>query len=304
MDSLKMKAGSYGVLLAAAGDEKVNFVAAVSDDLIAKGLKAGDWVREAAKAAGGGGGGRPQMAMAGGKDVGKISEALEVGRAFAKLKLTSVLLAAIFWACAAAANVVNAAEPIAPAYSWQQPHAKVLPTGNLEWAPKPFVFEKGASVRYIDFDAGDDAKDGRTQQTAWKHHPWDANATGAAKASNGVRHVRLQGRRRLSRCAEGRRIGHRRTIPSASPAIPTGARGRPQSTAPRRSRADGKRPAPPKPPASRSRTRSGTSTSARTTIRIPSARNSPPCGRSTATKSSACTSPANPTTTSPIRTIR
>jgi alanyl-tRNA synthetase len=83
MDSLKKKAGSYGILLASVDDGKVSFVAAVSDDLIAKGLKAGDWVREAAKAAGGGGGGRPQMAQAGGKDPTKLAEALEIARQFA-----------------------------------------------------------------------------------------------------------------------------------------------------------------------------------------------------------------------------
>src|SRR3954470_2938559 len=70
-------------------------------------------------------------------------------------------------------------------YSWQEPHAKVLPNGGLEWAPKPYVFEKGDSVRYIDFEAGNDTKDGRTPQTAWQHHPWDANATGESKACTG-----------------------------------------------------------------------------------------------------------------------
>jgi alanyl-tRNA synthetase len=83
IDSLKKKTGSYAVLLASANADKVSFVAAVSDDLIAKGLKAGDWVREAAKTAGGGGGGRPQMAQAGGKDPSKLNEALEVARTFA-----------------------------------------------------------------------------------------------------------------------------------------------------------------------------------------------------------------------------
>ena len=88
MDSLKKKAGSYGILLASADDGKVNFVAAVSDDVIAKGLKAGDWVREAAKVAGGGGGGRPQMAQAGGKDPSKLAEALDVARAYAQKTVT------------------------------------------------------------------------------------------------------------------------------------------------------------------------------------------------------------------------
>jgi len=88
MDSVKKKAGSYAVLLGAATDGKVTFVAAVSDDLIAKGLKAGDWVREAAKTAGGGGGGRPQMAQAGGKDPAKLAEALDVARSYATRTVT------------------------------------------------------------------------------------------------------------------------------------------------------------------------------------------------------------------------
>jgi len=70
-------------MLASASDGKVSFVSAVSDDLIAKGLKAGDWIRETAKVAGGGGGGRPQMAQAGGKDPSKVDEALKTARKFA-----------------------------------------------------------------------------------------------------------------------------------------------------------------------------------------------------------------------------
>jgi alanyl-tRNA synthetase len=82
-DSLKKKAGSYGVLLGSTEGGKVSLVAAVSDDLIAQGLKAGDWIREAAKVTGGGGGGRPQMAQAGGKDPAKLPEALRIAREFA-----------------------------------------------------------------------------------------------------------------------------------------------------------------------------------------------------------------------------
>lgn len=83
MDSLKKKAPSHGILLGSVADDKVNLLSAVSDDLIKLGLKAGDWIREAAKAAGGGGGGRPQMAQAGGKDPSKLPDALEVAKAFA-----------------------------------------------------------------------------------------------------------------------------------------------------------------------------------------------------------------------------
>ncbi len=84
IDSIKKRSPSFAALLGATDGQKVSFVAAVSDDLIAKGLKAGDWVREAAKVAGGGGGGRPQMAQAGGKDPAKLAEALDAARRFAK----------------------------------------------------------------------------------------------------------------------------------------------------------------------------------------------------------------------------
>ena len=70
-------------------------------------------------------------------------------------------------------------------FSWQQPHAKVLPTGDLAWAPRPFAFEAGASVKYIDYEAGDDANPG-TKARPWKHHPWDARAKAAAAACKGV----------------------------------------------------------------------------------------------------------------------
>ena len=65
-------------------DGKVIIVAGVSKHLIAKGLKAGDWVREAAKICGGGGGGRPDTAQAGGKDPAKVGNAMEIAATFAR----------------------------------------------------------------------------------------------------------------------------------------------------------------------------------------------------------------------------
>ncbi len=71
------KMGSGVVLLGAVQEDgKVNFVTAASKDYIARGIKAGDIVREIAKIASGGGGGRPDMATAGGKDATKIEDAL------------------------------------------------------------------------------------------------------------------------------------------------------------------------------------------------------------------------------------
>ncbi len=52
-------------------------------DLI-RGLRAGDWVREAAGRCGGSGGGRPEMAQAGGKDPSKVQEAAATARRFAE----------------------------------------------------------------------------------------------------------------------------------------------------------------------------------------------------------------------------
>jgi hypothetical protein len=71
-------------------------------------------------------------------------------------------------------------------YSWNTQQASVRPDGNLEWAPQPFVFEPGPSVRYIDYENGDDALDGGTRATAWKHHPWDRNAAARAKEGGGL----------------------------------------------------------------------------------------------------------------------
>jgi hypothetical protein len=49
-------------------------------------------------------------------------------------------------------------------------------------------------VRYVDYQDGDDTRDGTTRATAWKHHPWDREATGkAAKASGPITYVFKRG---------------------------------------------------------------------------------------------------------------
>jgi alanyl-tRNA synthetase len=83
VDSLRKKSPSYAILVAAGEGEKVTFVAAVSDDLVAKGLKAGDWVKQVAAVTGGGGGGRPQMAQGSGKDPAKLEDALKLAESIA-----------------------------------------------------------------------------------------------------------------------------------------------------------------------------------------------------------------------------
>ncbi|MCX7886563.1 MAG: hypothetical protein N3B01_04800, partial [Verrucomicrobiae bacterium] len=71
-------------------------------------------------------------------------------------------------------------------WSWQQPHATVDPKGDLRWAPRPFVFEAGSSLRYIDFQAGNDTNAGTSAAAPWKHHPWDPQAIALAAACTGV----------------------------------------------------------------------------------------------------------------------
>lgn len=75
-DTMKAKLGSVVILLGSAGEGKVNLVAAVTPDLVKRGISAGAIVKEAASICGGGGGGRPDLAQAGGKDASKLPEAL------------------------------------------------------------------------------------------------------------------------------------------------------------------------------------------------------------------------------------
>ena len=76
-DLVRDRLKSGVVVLASESEGKVQFVAAATKDAVAKGVHAGNLLREVAKIAGGGGGGRPDMAQAGGKDPSKITEALQ-----------------------------------------------------------------------------------------------------------------------------------------------------------------------------------------------------------------------------------
>jgi alanyl-tRNA synthetase len=76
-DTLRAKIGSGIVMLGSAKDGKVSLLCMVTKDLLDR-YKAGDIIKEAAKAVGGGGGGRPDMAQAGGKDPEKLPDALDL----------------------------------------------------------------------------------------------------------------------------------------------------------------------------------------------------------------------------------
>ena len=77
-DWIKEKLSSAVVVLAAVHDNRPNIVAMVTPDLVARGLHAGNIVKETAKVMEGGGGGRPEMAQAGGKRADKLGEALRM----------------------------------------------------------------------------------------------------------------------------------------------------------------------------------------------------------------------------------
>jgi alanyl-tRNA synthetase len=81
LDGVKPRLGDAAIVLGAAADGRVFFVASVAPALVERGVKAGAVVKAAAQVAGGGGGGRDTMARAGGRDPHKLDAALEAARA-------------------------------------------------------------------------------------------------------------------------------------------------------------------------------------------------------------------------------
>jgi len=75
-DRIKAELGSGVIVLGALFGGKPNFLAMVTPDLVAKGLHAGDLLKQVAKVAGGGGGGRAEIGQGSGRDPGKLDEAL------------------------------------------------------------------------------------------------------------------------------------------------------------------------------------------------------------------------------------
>ena len=76
-DKIRNKIDTGVVVLLSENEGKVNLVAMATKDSLAKGIHCGKIIKEVAAIVGGGGGGRPDMAQAGGKNPGKINEAVE-----------------------------------------------------------------------------------------------------------------------------------------------------------------------------------------------------------------------------------
>ncbi len=75
-DTLRDKASNVVAVLSTVNGDKITFLAVCGKEAIAKGLKAGDLVRQVCACCGGSGGGKPDSAMGGGKDVLKLDDAL------------------------------------------------------------------------------------------------------------------------------------------------------------------------------------------------------------------------------------
>ena len=76
-DSVKDKYSDGVAVIAAVAEGKLNFAVAAGADAVKAGAHAGNILREVAAICGGKGGGRPDSAMGGGRDIDKISDALQ-----------------------------------------------------------------------------------------------------------------------------------------------------------------------------------------------------------------------------------
>ncbi|MCE9561474.1 MAG: alanine--tRNA ligase [Planctomycetes bacterium] len=84
IDRIRQKTSAFIVFGWTEDEGKVPLIAALTNDLVKKGMKSGDIVKQVAAVVGGSGGGKPDMAQAGGKDAAKLPDALkkatELGR--------------------------------------------------------------------------------------------------------------------------------------------------------------------------------------------------------------------------------
>ena len=86
-DTLRDKDSRVVAVLSSVNDGKITFLAVCGKDAIAKGIKAGDLVRQVCSACGGSGGGKPDSAMGGGKDLLKLDNALALVDDFVAAKV-------------------------------------------------------------------------------------------------------------------------------------------------------------------------------------------------------------------------
>jgi alanyl-tRNA synthetase len=88
-DRLKGKLADAAIVLASPGRDRVDLIASVSPSLVERGLRAAELVKAAAAVVGGGGGDRDTLARAGGREVERLPEAIEVARSAIQTALAS-----------------------------------------------------------------------------------------------------------------------------------------------------------------------------------------------------------------------
>ncbi|MEJ2353973.1 MAG: DHHA1 domain-containing protein, partial [Anaerolineales bacterium] len=83
-DRFRQRFPSGVAVLASVSDGAPILVAAVTEDLVERGLHAGELIQSVAQPLGGGGGGRPTLAQAGGKDANRLEDSLASVRGWVK----------------------------------------------------------------------------------------------------------------------------------------------------------------------------------------------------------------------------
>ena len=86
-DMLRDKDPNIVAVLAAVSGDKITFLSVCGHDAVARGIKAGDIIRQVSAIAGGSGGGKPESAMGGGKDPLMVDNALAMVDNFVSMKL-------------------------------------------------------------------------------------------------------------------------------------------------------------------------------------------------------------------------
>ena len=86
-DMIRSKADNAVAVLATVNGEKITFLAVCGKVAVARGVKAGDIIKQVSAIAGGSGGGKPDSAMGGGKDLLMVDNALAMVDNVVSMKL-------------------------------------------------------------------------------------------------------------------------------------------------------------------------------------------------------------------------
>ena len=86
-DFIRDKDDSAAAVLTSVQGEKITLLAVCGKETVKKGVRAGDIIKTVAPICGGSGGGKPDSAMGGGKDAGKLEEALAAVESFVASKI-------------------------------------------------------------------------------------------------------------------------------------------------------------------------------------------------------------------------